>query len=180
MGEPVQKALDSLHKAGVGLVAMKVMAGGLRGRKPRPEMQRENAAAAALKWVIKNPAISTTVPSMTDVDQLEQNFQVMSQSFSDADAKTLTARLEEIRPEYCRMCGSCDGRCPRGLPVSDVLRYLTYAEGYGQFPLGRERFLELPAEIAQVRCGECPSCPIQCPNGVRVTDRLIRAQELFA
>jgi aryl-alcohol dehydrogenase-like predicted oxidoreductase len=180
MGEPMQNALASLHKAGIGLVAMKVMAGGMRGRKPRPEMQREGAAAAALKWVIQNPVISTTVPSMTDVEQLEQNFQVMSQAFGGADEKILSARLEEIRPEYCRMFGRCDGKCPRGLPVSDILRYLTYAEGYGQFPLGRERFLELPADIAQVRCGECSSCPIQCPNGVRVTERLSRAQELFA
>ena len=57
----------------------------------------------------------------------------------------MTAWLEEIRPLYCRMCGQCDGKCPQGLPVADVLRYLMYAEGYGQFPLGREQFLALPA-----------------------------------
>jgi predicted aldo/keto reductase-like oxidoreductase len=103
----------------------------------------------------------------------------MSQTFSDADQKLLTARVEEIRAIYCRMCGRCDGKCPQGLPVSDVLRYLTYAEGYGQFPLGRERFLELPGNLAGVRCRECSSCPIECANGVRVTERLSRAQELF-
>ena len=175
-----QGAIDSLHKAGVGLVAMKVMAGGLRGRNPRPQMQRPNAMAAALRWVLKNPGISTTIPSMTDTEQLEQNFQVMSQSFSEADQQILTARLEEIRPVYCRMCGQCDGKCPQGLPVADVLRYLMYAEGYGQFPLGREHFLALPAGLTQVRCNQCSACPIRCPNGVRVTERLIRAQELFA
>jgi hypothetical protein len=164
----------------VGLVAMKVMAGGTRGRNPRPQMQRPNAMAAALKWVLKNPAIATTVPSMTDTEQLDQNFQVMSQSFSEADQQILTARLEEIRPVYCRMCGQCDGKCPQGLPVADVLRYLMYAEGYGQFPLGREHFLALPAGLTQVRCNQCSACPIRCPNGVRVTERLIRAQELFA
>ena len=117
---------------------------------------------------------------MTDVDQLEQNFQVMGQSIGDSDNRTLTAWLDDIRPSYCRMCGRCDGKCPQGLPVADVLRYLTYADGYGQFPLGRERFLELPAHLAGVRCRDCSGCPIQCPNGVRVTERLIRAQELFA
>jgi len=78
------------------------------------------------------------------------------------------------------MCGSCQGSCPKGLPVSDMVRYLSYAEGYGQFALGREHFLELPREIQQVRCGDCSSCSVQCPNGVRVQDRLTRAQELFA
>ena len=175
-----QGAIESLHKAGVGLVAMKVMAGGTRGRNPRSQMQRPNAMAAALKWVLKNPGIATTVPSMTDTEQLEQNFQVMSQTFTETDQKILEARLEEIRPLYCRMCGQCDGKCPQGLPVADVLRYLMYAEDYGQFPLGREHFLALPAALTQVRCSECSACPIHCPNGVRVTERLIRAQELFA
>ena len=78
------------------------------------------------------------------------------------------------------MCGSCEGVCPKGLPVSDMLRFLTYAEGYGQFSLGRESFLELPREIAAVRCGDCAECAVECPNGVRVSERLIRAQELFA
>jgi hypothetical protein len=173
-------AVESLHQAGVGLVAMKVMAGGTRGRKTRPEMQRPGALTAALKWVLKNPNIGTTVPSMTDMDQLDQNFKAMTETFSDADQKILTAWLDEIRPLYCRMCGQCDGKCPQGLPVSDVLRYLMYAEDYGQFPLGREKFLELPTELTRVRCRLCPSCTIQCPNGVRVAERLIRAQELFA
>jgi hypothetical protein len=78
------------------------------------------------------------------------------------------------------MCGQCDGACAKGLPVADILRCLTYADGYGQFSLGRERFLELPAEVAQVRCDSCSTCTVDCPHGVRVSERLARAQELFA
>jgi aryl-alcohol dehydrogenase-like predicted oxidoreductase len=180
MDAAMEDAIAALHKAGVGVVAMKVMAGGLRGRNPKPQLQRQGGPAAALKWVLKNPGVATTIPSMTDIEQLETNFKVMSQSFSDADQRILEARLGEIRPDYCRMCGRCDGKCPRGLPVSDVLRCLMYAEGYGQFPLGRERFLQMPEHLTRIRCGDCASCPIRCPNGVRVTERLIRAQELFA
>ncbi|MEJ2081754.1 MAG: hypothetical protein P8Y94_06170, partial [Acidobacteriota bacterium] len=64
--------------------------------------------------------------------------------------------------------------------VSDVLRYLTYAEGYGQYELGRENFLSMSGELQQVRCGDCESCHVQCPHGVQVVRRLSRAQELFA
>jgi predicted aldo/keto reductase-like oxidoreductase len=173
-------AIDKLHAAGVGVVGMKVMAGGMRGRNPRPQMQRPDAPAAALKWVLKNPRIATTIPSMTDNDQLEHNFRVMAEQFSDADAKILTARLEEIRPSYCRMCGKCEGQCPKGLPVANMLRFVMYADGYGQFALGREHFQTLSAEHQAVRCGDCETCAIQCPNGVRVAERLMRAQSLFA
>jgi aryl-alcohol dehydrogenase-like predicted oxidoreductase len=170
-------AIDKLHQAGVGVVAMKVMAraGGSRGPRKPPDY-----FPAALKWAIRNPHIATTVPSMTDIDQLEQNFGVMAQGFSDSDAKVLSAMLVEIGPYFCRMCGRCDGHCPKGLPVSDMVRFVMYADGYGQFALGREHFQRMPAELQQVRCGDCSSCPVHCPNGVGVPQRLRRAQELFA
>jgi aryl-alcohol dehydrogenase-like predicted oxidoreductase len=168
-------AIEKLAQAGVGLVAMKVMARGRRGAQ-RPA----NFPAAALKWVIKNPAFATTVPSMTDMDQLEQNFRAMSEQFTDADAAILTARLEEMRPYFCRMCGRCEGQCPKGLPVSDMVRFVMYADGYGQFPLGRERFLRMSTEQQNVRCRDCTACAVHCPNGVHVAARLSRAQELFA
>jgi hypothetical protein len=172
-------AIEKLHQAGVGLIAMKVMAksGGRGGaRPPRPA----NFASAALKWAINNPAISTTVPSMTDIDQLQENFRAMSERFTDADSKILSARLEEIGPYFCRMCGRCEGQCPKGLPVADMVRFVMYADGYGQFPLGRENFLRMPAEHQDVRCGDCSACAVHCPNGVHVQARLSRAQELFA
>ena len=176
-------ATEKLAKAGVGLVAMKVMAGGTRaGRRGSPiaQMQRPNAAASALKWVLKNPAIATTVPSMTDQDQLEQNFKVMAETFGAADEKILTARFEEIRFKYCRMCNKCEGQCPQGLSPANMLRFVMYADDYGQFPLGRGHYLALSAEHQAVRCNLCATCSVQCSNGVRVQERLIRAQELFA
>ena len=177
-------ALEKLQKAGIGVVAMKVMAkarGGRRGEAAPPQPVRPaNFAPTALKWAIKNPIIATTVPSMTDIDQLEQNFAVMAQPFTAADQKILTARLEEITPYFCRMCGTCAGQCPKGLPVADMVRFVMYADGYGQYPLGRENFLRMSAEHQAVRCGECSDCVVKCPHGVTVSERMMRAQELFA
>ena len=176
-------AIEKLAQAGVGLVAMKVMAragGRGRGGAPAPPQKPAGYFAAALKWPLRSPAIASTVPSMTDNDQLDQNFRAMAEPFTDADAKVLTARLEEIRPYFCRMCGRCEGQCPKGLPVSDIVRFVMYADGYGQFALGRQHFLRLADEHQQVRCEDCATCAVQCPNGVSVAQQLMRAQELFA
>jgi aryl-alcohol dehydrogenase-like predicted oxidoreductase len=174
--------MKSLHDAGVGVVAMKVMAG---GRGPEAQAEREKRAAkggmlAALKWTLKNPWVHTTIPSTTDMAQLDENLRAMSEPWTKEDEQKLVARLERIRPDYCSMCGQCEGTCPKGLPVADVLRYLTYAEGYGQFALGREHFLALPAAQRDVRCGDCAECAVRCPHGVEVARRLSRAQTLFA
>ena len=175
------EAVDKLHREGIGVIAMKVMArANGRGRGSQQPPKPPDYFAAALKWAIRNPNIATTVPSMTDIDQLEQNFGVMAQTFTDADAKVLTARLEEIGPYFCRMCGKCEGQCPKGLPVADMVRFVMYADGYGQFALGREHFQRMPVEFQQVRCGDCAKCPVKCPHGISAPERLSRAQHLFA
>jgi predicted aldo/keto reductase-like oxidoreductase len=143
-------------------------------------MQREGAMLAALKWVLKRPNVHTTIPSMTDMDQLDENLRAMGEPFAAGDEKILAAHLKKISPLYCRTCDHCEGACVRGLPVSAMLRILTYADGYGQFALARERIRELPVEHATVRCGDCSECTVNCPNGVQVSARLARAQELFA
>lgn len=187
MGNTLDDVFKQAHAAGLGIVAMKVFAGGYRpipAVKNDPEviqrLHREGAMFAALKWAMKSKFVDTTIPSITDLDQLDEDLRSMAAPFTPADEKVLAAQLEFLRPRYCRMCNSCDGVCPKGLPVADVLRFLMYAEGYGQFPMARENFQALPEEVRNVRCGDCTDCPVKCVNGVQVRARLERAQELFA
>ncbi len=179
----LEPALEAAAKAGLGVIAMKTMAGGFRKARPGTDLHarlsRQGAMLAALKWVLRNPNVHTTVPSMTDMDQLEENLKAMREPFSEADQQILAEHLRHIGPLYCRGCNRCLDQCPQGLPIPDMLRCLMYAEGYGEFALGRERFLELPPQAARVRCRDCAACAVRCPNGVRVAERLIRAQELF-
>jgi uncharacterized protein len=176
--------LQSAQDAGIGIVAMKVMAGGFRQLKqdnPRwGVFHRDGAMLSMLKWVLRNKNVDTTIPSITDLDQLDQDMLAMSEPFTPADEKVLSARLELLRPLYCRMCGECDGICQKGLPVADMIRYVSYAEGYGQFGMAREQFLALPVSVRDVRCSDCEECTVSCPHGVRVAERVSRAQELFA
>ena len=187
MGHDIDPLIEQARKAGIGIVAMKGLAGGVkptvRSYVIAPEklnlLTQEGAPIAALKWVLNNKNVDTIIPSIVDMDQLDQNIQAMSAPFSARDAKLLAARLEEIKPWYCRMCGSCEGKCSKGLPVADMLRFTMYADGYGQFSLGRDHYRALPEEVTAVRCADCSSCSVQCPNGVQVSARLTRAQELF-
>jgi uncharacterized protein len=104
----------------------------------------------------------------------------MAEFFGENDRKLLASHIQRVGSLYCRMCGECDGQCRKGLPVADVLRFLTYADGYGQFALGRERYLELDPAHASAKCGDCPGCTVQCPYGVHIAKGVGRAQELFA
>ncbi|HEY1205419.1 MAG: aldo/keto reductase [Bryobacteraceae bacterium] len=171
---PVNGALEAMAAAGVGVVAIKVMAGGHRGP------QGHTPFPSALRWTLRRPEIHTTSISMHDHDQLEENVRAAETPFSEADEKTLAAHLERIRPLYCRMCYQCDGQCPQGLPVADVLRYLMYADSYRQFDHGYQSFQALPGNVRTVRCQDCGRCSVSCPNGVAVRERLTLAQGMFA
>jgi len=134
---------------------------------------------AAIKWVLLNPAISTTVPYAKNVAELEMNVRAMTESYTPQDEKMLYVRNQEIRSLYCRMCYECKGQCPNGVPVSDELRFLAYNDFGGSFNQARTSFMNLPKEVRGVQCKDCGSCAIECPNGVDVRNRLIRAQDLL-
>jgi hypothetical protein len=182
MGDRIDPLLRSAHEAGVGVVAMKVMAGGRddKAKAARDKLASRGGMLSALKWVLRSPYVHATIPSTTDMAQLDENLRAMAEPWTPADEEKLVAWRERVRPDYCSMCGQCEGTCPKGLPVADVLRYLTYADGYGQFALGREQFLALPAALRDVRCVDCAACAVRCHEGVEVARRLARAQALFA
>jgi len=186
MDPSIEHLIAQAHQAGLGVVAMKVMAGSFRlpdqdyFDRGRAILKRPGAPVAALRWVLRNPNVDCAIVSMIDHDQLEDNLQAMAAPFGPADQELLSLRLERIRQSYCRMCGRCEGQCVRGLPVPDILRYLMYAETYGQFALGRMHYQQLPEWAQAVRCSQCRTCSVRCPHGIPVAARLSRAQELFA
>ncbi len=178
-----EQAIARLHEAGIGVVAMKVVVAlsglHLKSLQNEPHSSGEGPLAG-IKWVLKNPAIGTTVPFMQKISELEMNFRAMSEPYTPEDEKMIYVRNEQIRPLYCRMCYQCSGQCPKGLPITDELRFLAYHDFGGNYHQAAMNFRDLDKEIRDIRCQDCSSCPVQCPNGVHVRDRLIRAQELLA
>ena len=176
----VEEAIRQASDAGLGVVAMKVMAGGKRAKdKVLRTLQQEGAMLAALKWALRNERVNTAIPSITDNDQLDENLKAMMHPFSPGDEKILSARAEHLRTAYCNMCGACEGQCPNGLPVADLMRFYMYADSYGVFALGRERFLDMPLHLQEVSCGCCAECTVKCPRGIDIRSMLGAAQECF-
>jgi len=177
------QAVKKLQDAGIGVIAMKVVVAltglNLKSFDNAPSREGEGPLAG-IKWVLNNPAIGTTVPFMQTIEELEMNFRAMSEPFTPTDEKLLYVMNEQIRPFYCRMCYQCSGQCPKGMPVTDVMRFLAYNDFCGNYHQAKLNFKNLPKEVQGVNCSECSACEIKCPNGVHVQDRLIRAQELLA
>jgi predicted aldo/keto reductase-like oxidoreductase len=101
MEPKVAEAIRAARKTGMGIVAMKVMAGGyarirrgdrLYGQDPNKllrRLQQPGAMLAALKWALRNESVDTAIIGITDLDELDEDLRAMSEPFRREDAALL-------------------------------------------------------------------------------------------
>ena len=184
MDAKMDDAIAAVAKTGTGIVAMKMMAGGARAHRPGelvdPRMQREGAMLAALKWVLHRPNISTTIPSMTDMDQLDENLRAMAEKFAPADQKILAAHLERSRRTTAASAANATAHAQKGLRLPTLCASSPTRKATASSPSPASASMNCLQHHATARCGDCTECTVKCPHGVRVSERIARAQELFA
>lgn len=158
LSEGLSNAIRSVGASGVGVVAMKTQAGGY----PSPP-GGASPHQAALAWVLSNPGVATTIPSMTTYAQLTDNLGARGRRLTFSDRVALRRYAMEIGDRHCSLCGACDGACPNGVDVPSVLRTLAYRDGYRQEAFARASYAALPPGRNAAACGECSSCAVSCP-----------------
>ena len=157
LSQGLSNTIRAVAESGVGVIAMKTQAGGYAsppgGFSPHQ---------AALAWVLANPGVVTTIPSMTSYAQVEENLGASGKRFALADRVALGRYALEIGDRHCGLCGACGGVCPSGVEVPNVLRALTYLEGYREEGLARSAYGSLPPGRNAAACGECEACLVAC------------------
>lgn len=166
----VEELRDSIRKAaksGIGIVAMKTLAGG--GFLDKEKTKKINASAA-IKWALQNPDITTAIPGMTEFDQLDINTKLLSDlTLTNTEkADVLIARAETGL--YCTGCEKCLDVCPKGLPVPDMMRAYMYAYGYSNPRLAHSLLSELGT--GNNPCGDCNVCMINCTKNFDVKEKI--------
>jgi aryl-alcohol dehydrogenase-like predicted oxidoreductase len=168
LSEGLSNVIRSVGASGIGIIGMKTQAGGY----PSPP-GGASPHQAALAWVLGNPGVATTIPSMTTYAQVEDNLGARGRRLSFSDRVALRRYAMEIGDRHCGLCGACDGVCPNGVDVQSVLRSLTYRDGYRREGLARASYAAVPAGRNASACGDCPSCVVSCPHRLPVA-RLAR------
>jgi predicted aldo/keto reductase-like oxidoreductase len=168
-GAEIQQAVEEASKAGMGIIAMKTMAGAFWDK----ERTRPINTRAALKWALQNESIHTAVPGMMTFEQLSANRTVMrSPILSDPEREELklTFGPDPMGP-YCQQCGLCIRQCPRLLDIPSAMRAYMYATGYGNSARARETLSM--AGIFRPSCGDCGSCSVRCAMGSDIRRKML-------
>ena len=71
---------------------------------------------------------------------------------------------------YCQGCRICDGQCPKGLPIPEMMRAYMYNYGYGSPALAREVIDELA--LTGDLCNDCAVCTVRCTAGFKVAQKV--------
>jgi len=168
---------------GVGLIAMKPLAGGRLGNIPprgwdRPSFRGESPAQVALRYVLANSHITCAIPGMMALDELEENLRVGKnpRKLSAGEIKSFMEIAAEAGKGFCRNCGYCLP-CPEGIPIPDVFRYESYYRQYGLADWARTQYASLSSN-AQA-CSDCQTCLEKCPYGVPIPTGLKKAHSIL-
>jgi predicted aldo/keto reductase-like oxidoreductase len=160
-------AVKKAAEAGIGIIAMKTMAGG--GFLDKEKTKKINSTAA-LKWVLSNPDITTAIPGMTDFDQLDLNIRLLTSiSITEEEKKDLVIAAAETGL-YCTGCTRCIPACRMNLPVPDLMRAYMYAYGYSNPAMAHSLLGELGT--TDNPCKDCNACQVKCTKNFSIREKI--------
>jgi len=172
----LKEAVALAAKSGIGVVAMKTQAGGYKA----DDMGGLSPHQAALKYVLMDRNVSTAIPGVTTIEQIEECVAVMGTDFSRKDSHALQEYDSYVRGRICTMCGGCKGECPHGINHTDFMRVVMYHNGYKNETLAEEVFRDGGLFEASKRCSECSSCSIICGRGLDVRAQIEFVRDVLA
>ena len=164
------RVLAKAKAKNIGVVTMKTLMGGRLNDLRRYESGGATFAQAAFRWTLSNPNVDGVVISMTSAPTIDEYLGASGATdLALGDFELLKQYALLNGASYCRhACNACEGACPYGVPIADVLRTRMYAVDYGDVTFARREYAALDGS-AQA-CLTCTGTPCQgaCPHGLQI------------
>ena len=178
-GPEIEHLVADARKKGIGVVAMKVFAGGRQGNLKEFVNKDVSYPQAAIRWVLSNPNIDTCIPTMSSYSHVEEYVAASAQPLNRSDLKIIAEYKRQTDDYYCRVsCRECLSSCPNNVAINDILRFQMYFTDYRMELEASRYYNELATFRKPLECGNCQgNCETACPHGLKVRKRLIQAHE---
>ena len=176
-----ERTIARAGELGVGVVVMNPVGGGMLG-VPSETLRRlipggaATTAAAALRFVLSNPGVTTACSGMSTPDQLRENLATAENAQPLTDAEN--ARIRKILDDYktlgesfCTGCKYCMP-CPHGVDIPANFNLYNYCRVYGFETWARGQYAGMKAECRADQCTRCGECEPKCPQKVPIRKQL--------
>ncbi len=180
-----QKAVDAAHAAGLGVVTMNPLGGGvIPANAGRFDFIRgsddPDVVAAAIRFNVSQPAITAALVGFTTCEHVDaavaavENFQ----PYPAAHVESIKEKITESFEGLCTGCGYCLP-CPVGLEIPKLM------DAYNQKILADENTLmgrlkwhwNVPADVA-AGCTGCGACETACTQQLPIIERMADIVEI--
>jgi aryl-alcohol dehydrogenase-like predicted oxidoreductase len=165
----LEQAIERAGKAGLGMVAMKTQAGVFWDKERTQQINMK----AALKWVLNNPHMHTTIPGFANFEEMEVALSVMEGlELTPEERKDL--KLDETEKQaglFCPQCGDCLSQCDRDLDIPTLMRSFMYAHGYRDLAKAKNAVRNI--DLSRIPCDGCDVCKVTaCRMGFDVRSKV--------
>jgi len=174
------EGLQTCKQAGVGVVVMNPLAGGLIPRQAEQfrflkNLPEESIVQAALRFVLGNEAVSAALPGLGSIAELEECVSAVERAYAVTEEMRtrIAGHLRQELNTLCTSCAYCEP-CPAGVPIVKLL------DGYNQHLLGMkpahlssylDDFWDVFPEDAAL-CTQCGLCEPLCTQRLPIIERL--------
>jgi uncharacterized protein len=166
------RALDKAKAKNVGVIAMKTLMGArLNDMRPYEE-DGSTFAQAAFRWVLSSPRVDAVLISMTSAARIDEYVSGSGDpEVRQGDLELLERYAALQDPSWCRHgCNACEGACPEGVDIAEVLRTRMYAVDYRDPALALEDYAKLGAGASACLTCAHQACLGACPFGLPIPE----------
>jgi predicted aldo/keto reductase-like oxidoreductase len=185
--DDMNRALDACHKAGIGLVSMKQVAGNVNlayVERELPELKEKGLKPyqGLLHAIWTDERFSACCVSMRNTDQLRDNAEA-ARKFKPLETG-LMKRMGDVFVAAGKMlCSGCDGRCSHAAgttaELGNLTRYLTYHEHHGDRQEARRLYGEMSEAARNWAGADLEAARQACPSKLDFASLLPKADELL-
>ncbi len=181
----LNKAIDACHKAGIGLIAMKTQDSVPQDKEEVKKFQSQNFTLpqAKLKSVWADDRITACVSGIVNTTILKENADAAKSAvqLSMREWTQLNQYAARTADHRCAFCNHiCESRVQGDLRIAEQLRYLMYAESYGDYMNARQKYAALRPEQRDFEGVDLGAAMSACPRGIDIAARLQAAKALLA
>ncbi|MGL4484992.1 MAG: aldo/keto reductase [Anaerovoracaceae bacterium] len=147
---------------------------------------KRSPAEWALRWVADFPEVLTILNGVSNFEQMEENFRVLSESTPNSLTEKEKAIIKEVADEYnklikysCTECKYCMP-CPQGINIPMIISFYNDWFLYGKNPKLLDDYpVWNPKGNQASDCTACKECESHCPQSLPISEIMEKAAKIF-
>jgi aryl-alcohol dehydrogenase-like predicted oxidoreductase len=185
--DEINRALDNCHKAGIGLISMKQVAGNtnlaeIGKRLPGLKEKGLSPYQGLLHAIWTDERFSSCCVSMRNTDQVRENAEA-ARVYKPLSTAELNQMRDAVVAAGPTLCTGCDGRCSLAAgttaELGNLTRFLTYHDHHGYRGEARRLYSELSDAARDWAGADLEAARQACPSKLDFAKLLPRTDQVL-